>query len=65
MHLLYGSFNFTNAGSIGAGVGTFVHDRSLVLQSWTWASSHGNNVLEWLKQPRRQLSKLWMWQNQR
>ncbi len=55
MHLFYGGFNFTNTGSIGAGVGKFIHDCSLFLQIWTWASDQGNNVLGWLKQPRRQL----------
>ncbi|KAA6409168.1 MAG: ifi-6-16 domain-containing [Lasallia pustulata] len=51
MHLFYGGFNFINTSSIGTGVGNFVHDRSLFLQIWTWASNQGNNVLEWLKQP--------------
>jgi len=32
MHLFYGGFNFTETSSIGAGIGKFVHDRSLFLQ---------------------------------
>ncbi len=64
IHLFYGGFNFTETNSIDAGIGKFVHDRSLFLQIWSWASDQGNNVLEWLKQPREQLSK-WIEQNER
>lgn len=65
MHLFYGGFNFTETNSIGAGIGNFVHDRSLFLQIWSWASDQGNNVLEWLKQPREQLPEEWTGQNER
>jgi len=64
MHLFYGGFNFTETNSTGAGIGKFVHDRSLFLQMWSWASDQGNNVLEWLKQPREQLPE-WIGQNER
>ena len=64
MHLFYGGLNFTETNSIGAGIGKFVHDRSLFLQIWSWASDQGNNVLEWLKQPREQLPE-WIGQDER
>ena len=64
IHLFYGGFNFTETNSIDAGIGKFVHDRSLFLQIWSWASDQGSNVLKWLKQPREQLPE-WIGQNER
>ncbi|KAM0796321.1 hypothetical protein BDR22DRAFT_893327 [Usnea florida] len=45
--LVLAGFNYTNSTSLTDGFGKFVHDRSLLSQTWAWFPK----FIEWLQQP--------------